>query len=76
MTQLVDGCIPANTPCPFRDRCEVAQGNVCRHQGEHHDCAFSCAIARAFDMQTGFARGLSESAAHESLEREVQHGRS
>lgn len=75
MTNLVDGRIPANTPCPFRGRCEVAQSNVCVHQGERHDCAFSCAIARAFDMTLGSARNLSESAAHDSLQREVQHGR-
>lgn len=47
---LIDGKIPANTVCPFRDRCEIAQAGTCKHMGADHSVPFSCAAARMFEM--------------------------
>lgn len=50
MSMLVEGKIPAHTVCPFRERCEIAQGGACNHLGQKHNVAFSCAAARGFDL--------------------------
>jgi hypothetical protein len=47
---LVNGNIPANTPCSFREKCEIAQAGACKHLGSEHQVEFSCAVARSFDM--------------------------
>jgi hypothetical protein len=47
---LVDGNIPPRTDCPFRWKCEVAEAGACQQTGRLHRAAFSCAVARAFDM--------------------------
>lgn len=46
---LVDGKIPANTECPFRDKCNIAKNNECKHNGKNHEVEFSCASARFMD---------------------------
>ena len=50
MKQLVNGRIPANTICPFRKECSVAAQGTCHHLGEQHKVAFSCGMARAFEL--------------------------
>jgi hypothetical protein len=47
-SKLVEGNIPAKTPCPFKTECSLLPH--CDHQGEQHTVAFSCASARAFDL--------------------------
>lgn len=47
---LVNGRIPANTICPFRSECEIAEGGACNHQGIRHNVTFSCASARGFEL--------------------------
>lgn len=48
--QLIDGRIPKNTECPFRDKCIFAQtqNGACKHKGVEHNVPFSCASARGF----------------------------
>ena len=48
-TKLVEGKIPAGTPCPFRSLCRDAPAN-CNHRGEQHPIPYSCGTARAFDI--------------------------
>ncbi|MBK6616401.1 hypothetical protein [Ottowia sp.] len=50
---LVDGNIPANSACPFRGECEIAQGGHCVHLGVEHSVPFSCAAARGFEACNG-----------------------
>lgn len=50
MQTLVDGKIPANTVCPFRAKCEIAQNDACKHNGVNHTVPFSCAAARGFEI--------------------------
>jgi hypothetical protein len=47
-TLLVDGLIPARTPCPFLSECPA--NKMCPHLGNEHRVAFSCGAARAFDL--------------------------
>lgn len=47
MSKLVEGFIPANTLCPFR---ECVLWDQCSHKGVDHLVEFSCALARGFDM--------------------------
>jgi hypothetical protein len=47
-SKLVEGMIPANTECPFTDKCPMHKMS-CRHLGTDHPCNYSCASARAFD---------------------------
>lgn len=47
-SKLIDGNIPANTICPFRDGCGFVVS--CHHKGIAHEVAFSCASARAADL--------------------------
>ncbi len=56
MSQLKDGRIPANTVCPFKDSCGIAQSNLCNHRGTDHRVAFSCATARGFDMLAKYSK--------------------
>jgi hypothetical protein len=48
MSILINGRIPPNTECPYRNRCSVAKNNDCNHKGIEHLIPFSCAIARLF----------------------------
>lgn len=49
---LVDGKIPANTPCPYTDRCDPNK-EFCHHKGVDHQVPFSCGFARAFEIFSG-----------------------
>jgi len=49
MTQLVNGRIPANTVCPYRDECPSAANGDCGHKGVEHTVAYSCGFARLFN---------------------------
>ena len=53
-SKLVDGRIPAYTPCPFRSECPIAKDNACRHMGVQHKIPFSCASARGYDLSTRY----------------------
>jgi len=44
------GKIPANTTCPFRSGCVIAQTGNCYHKGKDHKVDFPCATARLFDL--------------------------
>jgi hypothetical protein len=46
MSKLVEGLIPANTECPFKDRCNLR----CNHLGKEHPRPLSCGAARMFDL--------------------------
>ena len=48
--KLEEGRIPPHTGCPFREQCSVAERGQCYHKGVDHECAYSCAIARGFDL--------------------------
>ena len=50
MSKLSNGLIPPKTICPFDEKCPMGQGKGCPHRGKEHSVAFSCAIARAFDI--------------------------
>jgi hypothetical protein len=47
---LVDGRIPAFTPCPVKDQCGIDMKGECNHQGEKHESSYSCGMARAIEM--------------------------
>ena len=47
--KLVDGKIPANTLCPFKEKCDP-KGDFCHHKGTEHQVPFSCAFARGFEI--------------------------
>jgi hypothetical protein len=47
---LVHRKIPANTACPFADECKYKAEGTCNHRGKAHECEFSCALARLFDL--------------------------
>mgnify|MGYP001367925326 FL=1 len=47
MTKLIDGRIPENVPCPFKEKCHANE--VCRRT-LYIDKSFSCAFARAYDL--------------------------
>lgn len=46
----VHGRIPAQTNCPFRKYCIIAEENKCGHTGQNHLSEYSCASARGFDL--------------------------
>jgi hypothetical protein len=50
MNQLVEGRIPAHTPCPFRSECTEAANGHCAHMGTEHTVPFSCGYARLFNI--------------------------
>jgi hypothetical protein len=47
---LVNGKIPANKECPFKEECITFQTQKCYHQGVNHPVEFSCGTARAFEL--------------------------
>lgn len=54
--KLIDGCIPKGQNCPFKDKCELDDAetlgvNTCHHPLVKDHIDYSCAIARAFDIQ-------------------------
>lgn len=49
-----NGCIPAQTECPYREACLIAKKGDCVHRGVEHMVPFSCAAARAFAMIDSF----------------------
>lgn len=55
MNKLVQGLIPAKTPCPFKERCGLIKS--CHHRGENHQVAFSCGCARALNLTGEVERG-------------------
>jgi len=48
--QLKGGMIPVGSECPFKSHCEYDKSGDCHHMGKEHPVAFSCGLARAFDM--------------------------
>jgi ribosomal protein L32 len=44
---LVDGKIPANTECPYTQKCDPNK-EFCGHKGVEHSVSYSCGFARAF----------------------------
>jgi hypothetical protein len=54
MDLLVEGKIPAQTVCPFREQCTEAQNGHCAHKGTEHTVPFSCGYARLINT---FQRG-------------------
>jgi hypothetical protein len=47
-TKLENGCIPIGVPCPWKEKCAMADS--CFHEGLKHTTPFSCAAARGFDL--------------------------
>lgn len=47
-TKLQRGLIPPHTVCPYRQECPEV--DVCSHGGKDHTVAFSCGLARLFDL--------------------------
>lgn len=52
---LVTGLVPAGAVCPFTDKCGVRSDGNCKHKGAQHEVAFSCALARAYDLLAAIA---------------------
>lgn len=54
MKKLVNGRIPANTECPFKEGCIYSDQHIgeslCKHEGEEHEAVFSCATARSLEI--------------------------
>ena len=50
MGQLVEGKIPANTVCPYRESCTEARNGNCGHMGKEHTVPYSCGYARLFKI--------------------------
>lgn len=46
-TKLQRGLIPPHTVCPYRQECPE---DKCSHGGKDHAVAFSCGLARLFDL--------------------------
>ncbi len=44
--KLVNGKVPANTPCPFSDECMME----CPCNGKPCTWAYSCALARSYEL--------------------------
>jgi len=55
---LVDGKIPANTVCPFKEKCDP-KGEFCRHMGVDHTTTYSCAFARGFEITNKYGKHTS-----------------
>ena len=47
--KLIEGKIPIGCVCPFKDKCVIK--DVCEHKGESHGKPFSCAFARAYEIE-------------------------
>ena len=50
MGQLVEGKIPANTVCPYREQCPEPKRGNCGHAGTLHNVPYSCGYARLFKI--------------------------
>lgn len=50
MSKLTNGRIPAGEACPWAQTCRIALAGQCYHKGVKHEVAFSCALARGFDL--------------------------
>jgi hypothetical protein len=50
MSSLVKGKIPANTVCPYHEKCPCPKDKTCGHTGEQHPVPYSCGLARLFDV--------------------------
>ena len=58
MEKLIKGKIPKGSECPWKNKCKIAIGGSCHHQGKNHPCDFSCATARGFQMMEGKYKGF------------------
>lgn len=47
--KLVNGKIPANVVCPYKQQCDP-QGTFCVHQGVNHSVPYSCGFACAHEI--------------------------
>ena len=45
-----EGCIPAETDCPYSHECLEAEKGDCHHLGKEHNQPFSCKKARGYDV--------------------------
>ncbi len=54
-SKLVDGRIPAGTKCPFKGECEYYKAGECGHFGKDHTVAYSCGVARLYDVTNIYA---------------------
>ncbi len=48
--KLINGRIPAKEECPYKSRCPIEKAGACKHQGVNHPVAFSCAMARGYEL--------------------------
>jgi len=48
--KLVNGKIPPNAECPFKNECDIVKFGCCNHNGINHNVPFSCAMARFFEI--------------------------
>lgn len=55
---LINGQIPANTPCTYREQCPFAARGECFHKGIEHNTPFSCGAARAYEIDAKRAEKL------------------
>ena len=53
------GRIPEQTNCPFKKICPSI--GVCHHEGREHKVEFSCATARAFDLEMNSTNRIAKS---------------
>lgn len=67
-TQLVDGCIPPHTECPFHSECQEPNHGWCAHTGKNHTVPFSCGFARAFDICKGTYPGGEDQRIYDEIE--------
>ena len=47
---LINGIIPAETPCPFIDECVIYDVTKCPNKEKLHPAGYSCAAARGFSL--------------------------
>ena len=47
---LIKGMIPKRTSCPFAEKCHERAAGWCGHKGTEHKVAYSCGLARLFDI--------------------------
>jgi hypothetical protein len=47
---LTNGLIPAHTECPYSSECTLRMDDECGHGGTAHKVAYSCGLARLFDI--------------------------
>lgn len=51
LPKLFHGKIMPYCDCPWKAKCQIAQANVCYHDGEN---PFSCGAARGFELTDGY----------------------